>query len=99
MEPWRGADMVWKQHKQCHDCKQHGLSAKVFCHSIPEIETAHNTKTWHGLAQMGYQELFAHFDIIQWSHGEEQTWFGSSINSVMTENSMGYSAKVFCQSA
>jgi hypothetical protein len=40
---------------------------------------------------MGYQELFAYFDIIQWSHGEEQTWFGSSINSVMTANSMGFS--------
>jgi hypothetical protein len=40
---------------------------------------------------MGYQELFAIFDLmIQWSHGKEQTWFGSSINSVMTANSMAF---------
>ena len=41
---------------------------------------------------MGYHEMFVYFNIIKWSHGEEQTWFGSSINSVMTANGMGFSS-------
>jgi hypothetical protein len=31
--------MVWKQHKQCHDCKQHGFQLR-FSATVPEITKA-----------------------------------------------------------
>jgi hypothetical protein len=91
MEPWRGADMVWSSINSVMTANSMAFQLR-FSATLSEIETVQSQITWHGLAQMGYQELFAVFDIIQWSHGKEQIWFGSSINSVMTANSMVFNS-------
>jgi hypothetical protein len=76
LDPYGGHEIVQQQLIRCHGLNCHQVWLRVGS-TLPNF-SPHQSKTWHGLTQMGHQELVAHQSITHWIHMEDMKWFSSN---------------------
>jgi hypothetical protein len=81
LDPYGGHGMVQQQLIRCLGWSCNVIHYKFLfgiAGTLLKFDPHFQFKTWHGVTQMGHQELVAHWIITHWIHMEDMEWFSSN---------------------